>query len=581
MIASVIVGEARGNVTNYAYILSDVKSEEKIDDTYYWTFDAATREGIVTLTATSKYRSTISQLVKNTIEELRFTGDYVSKIIPLTMDVTALDTVINAGSDETYHVTGLVDRDMYLQGRTLWVENSPVASGLTFVSDANAVVIQPVNGKETKTAYSSVEEAISSLGDYDKVADGLQFCGDIAAVLNNQGVAEWIVFKSTVDAGSGHGPSYGEDTNRGVTAVPSINGFGQVRVSLTAARPSYVPQSANVNVVYDVYVNGALASIGESATILGGTNSVVDTVGFLASDPSDTITVQIKSVTFSSVKVNYTGNVSVVLDDATKTDEELTVGKDAMAFTLNTTAVSGTVNYTVKQGDKTLTTGAHNLTTGKKVNVASMTAVTDTSAVTVEVNGTLASTYSVTNNVPAAGINVATGINLKVAVTTSPVTGLVYNTEVTGTIALDSASFATGIAGYRVVCSKLGIDTVLTNTTAHTWDIRVTSDVVIDSSDFSITPVATLTAESFTYNAGVITIKFNKELVEQDLTLGTDFYVTASNGASTFTAKAIGNEVRIYAGAGNFGVGDKFQVNAGLKAADGVTLATAYNQTLA
>ena len=154
-----------------------------------------------------------------------------------------------------------------------------------------------------------------------------------------------------------------------------------------------------MNVVYDVYVNGALASIGESATILGGTNSVVDTVGFLASDPSDTITVQIKSVTFSSVKVNYTGNVSVVLDDATKTDEELTVGKDAMAFTLNTTAVSGTVNYTVKQGDKTLTTGAHNLTTGKKVNVASMTAVTDTSAVTVEVNGTLASTYSVTNNV--------------------------------------------------------------------------------------------------------------------------------------------------------------------------------------
>ena len=158
-------------------------------------------------------------LQKNTIEELRFTGDYVSKIIPLIMDVTDLDTVINAGSDETYHVEGLVDRNMYLQGRTLWVEDAAKNVGLTFVSDANAVVIQPVNGKETKTAYSSVEEAVSSLGDYDEDEDGLQFCGDIAAVLNNQGVAEWIVFKSTVDAGSGHGPSYGEDTNRGVTAV--------------------------------------------------------------------------------------------------------------------------------------------------------------------------------------------------------------------------------------------------------------------------------------------------------------------------------------------------------------------------
>ena len=395
VIASVIVGEARGNVTNYAYILSDVKSEEKIDDTYYWTFDAATREGIVTLTATSKYRSTISQLVKNTIEELRFTGDYVSKIIPLTMDVTALDTVINAGSDETYHVTGLVDRDMYLQGRTLWVENSPVASGLTFVSDANAVVIQPVNGKETKTAYSSVEEAISSLGDYDKTADGLQFCGDIAAVLNNQGVAEWIVFKSTVDAGSGEGPGYGEDSNRGVTATSSINGFGQVRVNLTVTRPSYVPQSADVYVRYNVYVNGSLALMNEPATISGGTNTVVSNAGFLANNSSDTVSVQITRVSYEEVKATYSG-LAVVKNNTTATDEVLTVGATTMKFTLDTTATSGTVNYTVKQGNTTLKSGSHNLASGKQITVTGMTAVVDTAAVTVEITGTVVPNYTVT-----------------------------------------------------------------------------------------------------------------------------------------------------------------------------------------
>ena len=395
VIASVIVGEARGNVTNYAYILSDVKSEEKIDDTYYWTFDAATREGIVTLTATSKYRSTISQLVKNTIEELRFTGDYVSKIVPLTMDVTSLSQGINAGSDETYHVKGLVDRDMYLQGRTLWVEDAAKNVGLTFVSDANAVVIQPVNGKETKTAYSSVEEAISSLGDYDKVADGLQFCGDIAAVLNNQGVAEWIVFKSTVDAGSGHGPSYG-DGNRGVSAQAYAITGGRARVSFTIDWPAYVNQAGGVEVVYDLYVNGRLVEdnvVADSAgdgLIKGNVHS--ETLLNVVDDSDDEVTVNIVSVEYQSMKVRYfnadTG-AEIPVTAANFTVQPATTAAVNSSFTtnftLNTTSEDD-ITVEVVQGSDPLMdeSTASSANTPQSV---STTAVDDTNYVDVMING--------------------------------------------------------------------------------------------------------------------------------------------------------------------------------------------------
>ena len=43
----------------------------------------------------------------------------------------------------------------------------------------------------------------------------------------------------------------------------------------------------------------------------------------------------------------------------------------------------------------------------------------------------------------------------------------------------------------------------------------------------------------------------------------------------------VDDEVKIYAGTGNFDAGDKFQISVGLEAVDGTTLTAAYNQTLA
>ena len=257
VIASVVVGEARGNVTNYAYILSGAKSESIKDGTYYWDFDAVVGGDIVTLTVQSKYPSTISKLSKNSIQELRYTGNYVTEIKNVTYDVTKLNEAIKAGTHETYYVEN-IDSTMNLEGRTLYfsVSNSV---GLTFVKDAKAVVIQDVNGKSTKTAYASVAEAVGALGDADLKTVGLQYKGSVAAVLNKQGVATWIVFNSSTDAGSGAGkPTY--DTNADFVALSGTN------LQYYIEDPATDLKGNTIDSIYALLVAGGYKSVSYDAT---------------------------------------------------------------------------------------------------------------------------------------------------------------------------------------------------------------------------------------------------------------------------------------------------------------------------
>lgn len=96
-----------------------------------------------------------------------------------------------------------------LQGRTLYVLDGQHDYGIDFVREAKAVVRQregfytdaartvedPSTDWENRQ-YGSVQEAIDSLGDYDITTGEKEFRGIITAVLNSQGVAEWIVFYS-------------------------------------------------------------------------------------------------------------------------------------------------------------------------------------------------------------------------------------------------------------------------------------------------------------------------------------------------------------------------------------------------
>ena len=68
-------------------------------------------------------------------------------------------------------------------------------------------MIQKEYNKTVKTEFDTVSEALDRLADAS-TDDGLQYEGDIVAVLNSNGVAEWVVFDNDNGLES-DGPDYG------------------------------------------------------------------------------------------------------------------------------------------------------------------------------------------------------------------------------------------------------------------------------------------------------------------------------------------------------------------------------------
>ena len=142
---------------------------------------------------------------KNKVVELRFNGDYVVDVeIVADKDLYDDNTQSDIEEYDVYDVKNIdntKDGKLMLTGRTLY--SSTDDEGLTIASDAKAVVIQMENRKEVTDEYASVREAMSALGDPSD-RDGLQYKGRIVAILNDQGVAEWVVFCSDTDVKTGH-----------------------------------------------------------------------------------------------------------------------------------------------------------------------------------------------------------------------------------------------------------------------------------------------------------------------------------------------------------------------------------------
>ncbi len=113
------------------------------------------------------------------------------------------DYTNTAGALITNRFTTTAEGTLRLQGRTMYVLDGQHDYGIDFVTGAKAVVRQmegnvAQNDLDWKNrAYSSVQEAIDSLGDADPTSpDTKQFKGIVTAVLDSRGVAEWIVFYS-------------------------------------------------------------------------------------------------------------------------------------------------------------------------------------------------------------------------------------------------------------------------------------------------------------------------------------------------------------------------------------------------
>ena len=326
IIAAIVVGEAEGAVDNYAYILSGADSEGRDNDgNYYWTFDAILNGEIQEMTIKSKYANTIDYLYKDEVEELVLDADgYVTKINRLvdsnngngmyaagSKNEVYDNADLNAGTAVTnfdvYHVSGN-GVTLHLDGRTLHLNNQWDQTGLFFASDAKAIVSQEVNGVRSNIEYGSVREGYSTLSDSDGITtNGLNFQGYVVAVLDSNGVAQWVFFYDGHGVTSGNRPNY-------------TNGRLDV-LSLTYTNGSF---SVNIGTKEELVAGGTY-----SVTIYSG-NYVVATTGTLPSGH-----VAANGVWTDVVRANIGTASGVYRVVVTVTDGNRVVRSGEATFTIN------------------------------------------------------------------------------------------------------------------------------------------------------------------------------------------------------------------------------------------------------
>ena len=275
IIAAVVLGEAEGAVDNYAYILSGANSEGRDSDgNYYWTFKAILNGEIQEMTIKSKYTSTVLALNPGVVQELVMDGEnYVTSVRNIPDDATWVASATNNvyGNTELDHHVAVTGFDVYdvncsvelsLEGRTLHIDPTYDHYGLFFASDAKAVVSQEVNGDRSEIEYSSVKEAYSTLSDSDGITtNGLTFNGRIVAVLDSNGVAQWVFFYDNHGVTSGDRPNY----NNGATILNLAHDGTQFTAT--------VASNANITgttVQWEMEVYQGNVKVGDSGRVTGG-----------------------------------------------------------------------------------------------------------------------------------------------------------------------------------------------------------------------------------------------------------------------------------------------------------------------
>ncbi|WP_300692512.1 S-layer homology domain-containing protein [uncultured Oscillibacter sp.] len=126
--------------------------------------------------------------------------------------VNAAGVVANYGWNDgtNLHHYDSAPTELTLAGRTLYVtpqsgSHTYVDEGLALQSDAKAVVIQRENGKWKTREFGSVKSALAQIVDVDETTPGLQYRGEVVAVMGSNGAAAWVVFTSYEDMVSGGG----------------------------------------------------------------------------------------------------------------------------------------------------------------------------------------------------------------------------------------------------------------------------------------------------------------------------------------------------------------------------------------
>jgi hypothetical protein len=580
IIASIVLGEAQGSTTNYAYILGGAKSERieresssraNGDVTYYWEFDAVVNGEKTTLTAKTKYPSS-AMLSPYTVQELRYDGEYVTDVKGVNNSKfhTSNETNANIENRDVYDVghvagtawvndttgimdatsatlvggngaqSGRIDDTLDLQGRTLKTKSGSEVA-LALARDAKAVVVQMENGSREVTNCASVADAIARLADRNVNTAGVQFKGRIVAVLDTLGVAQWVVFISDTELVSGNNPDYNQNqTGEGGVMVAesftgskkptmtgasttTVNAFGIPVVSFNATVPEWAV--GTVNFTYNLYVNDTIAVIGKTtgALTIGAEQKVAASNLALSRDitsgvlkPSDAIRVEITDATYSDVKVKFVDNT-----DATKT---VAVAAGSTE-TIKVAALAAATDLKVQVDETT--------TTYTAATLAGVDGVTDAGATlnVASVKGSVVNVYSA--NYDKVTVDGDGYVVVKLTLTGAAPKPVTYTVAKSATFDTDHADIDGAVAQTTptaVTLDKFGVTGATTDKLAVTWN---PAGPFSAGASVTFTATVTGTTDAVSYDVTIDTSvgKFVIEDVKNG-TAGTKYYTFPADGAN-------------------------------------------------
>ena len=362
---------------------------------------------------------------------------------------------------------------------------------------------------------------------------------------DNEVLKELYVTVTAATASNGNN-NQNTNTEAGTATVDyTVASNGTLRYKLNYTAPSYVADNATVKFDLDVYASGKFydtISYQNGKKLSAGEFTVTDRAFGYPDD--EELTFEMSNISFSAVKVEYKGTGAKV----TGQDKTLTVDTDTLDFTLDTTATSGTVKYTVTQGKNTLKTDSIDLSSNSKTVSNSLT-ITDDAAVVVTITGmdALTEMYKVT-------LPTVTGYTFSTVPAAAASTGVAKGTEVYVYVNADPA-VDTSVYGKEIAVA--GYDTVLlTNadgtTKKQVAKITMSDNVTLTATATEIAKLAQDGAATASTDGKTITVKFNRDIAD-GATFTTDgdaviTGVTVSGKTATITlnnALATGKKITI------------------------------------
>ncbi len=293
---AVVVGENAGGNDSYLYATSGAGSEWKEGKYYYWTFNAIVDGEQKAVTVKTEYQDVIDNY-QVAVGFDRITAANSNALFKATFDKDGYATKLTliptdgSGRPNVYDNTDKADADIEIDGDKFVVFNTvedgdhtfkivgdtlydaDVAAdvGLAIAKGAKVFVVQEYMAKsngQTSTVVTECKDFATALGEVADAAgeqagsrSSLMFNGYVAAALNKNGTAKWVVLKSlNVPVSIGNTKAVAPEVNRTANVTAVSNAANTFTVTKSNVATDYFAAGAATYTLYASQIGSTAAA---------------------------------------------------------------------------------------------------------------------------------------------------------------------------------------------------------------------------------------------------------------------------------------------------------------------------------